>query len=315
MQGRLTQQGFLAKARAVHGNKYDYSQTIFTKSLAKLEINCPTHGIFIQQASSHMQGNGCKQCAWDNLRLNRSHQLSAKGRAVHGDKYDYSLVEYTNQHSRVKIICPEHGIFEQRAFDHRISGCPSCGIKLHLAKMAKRTLSTVEFIAKAEAVHGVGRYDYSQVTYVASSNKVKITCPVHGLFEQKPNGHLMGWGCRSCGNKRATEIRRLGWIRAAKGRECTLYFLRIFGGGEEFYKIGITYFSVADRYNRAKRMPSNYSYEVMALHKSTNASAVFGWEQSILETFAAISYKPKIYFGGSTECFLTCDDILAIFPL
>ena len=52
-------------------------------------------------------------------------ELIKKSILIHGDKYDYSLVKYENSRTKVKIICPIHGIFEQR-FDHHIDyrGCP-----------------------------------------------------------------------------------------------------------------------------------------------------------------------------------------------
>ena len=63
--------------------------------------------------------------------------------------------------------------------------------------MAK--LTTEEFIAKAKAVHG-DRYDYSKVEYVNNQTPVKIVCPIHGGFIQRPSNHLHGNGCQQCGH-------------------------------------------------------------------------------------------------------------------
>jgi hypothetical protein len=115
-----------------------------------------------------------------------------KSRNVHGDKYDYSLVDYKVNTTKVKIICYTHGIWEQSPNDHLGDhGCPSCaGLK---------RLNNVEFIEKSRNVHG-DKYDYSLVDYGKNNhNKIKIICPSHGMFEQQPNSHLNGRGCKQCG--------------------------------------------------------------------------------------------------------------------
>jgi hypothetical protein len=91
-----------------------------------------------------------------------------KARAVHGGKYDYSEVEYRNARTNVKIICPEHGVFWQRASDHNTGrGCYDCGRK---ASISSRILSVDSFISKAMLVHG-DKYDYSEVEYETSKRK------------------------------------------------------------------------------------------------------------------------------------------------
>ena len=98
-----------------------------------------------------------------------------KAKKVHGDKYDYSQVNYVKTTIPVTIICPIHGPFTQRPVNHlRGKGCKYCG------NAVKHT--TEEFIEAARKVHG-DKYDYSQVEYVNNKTKVKIICPIHGLFE------------------------------------------------------------------------------------------------------------------------------------
>ncbi|MCQ2608884.1 MAG: hypothetical protein MJ197_09390, partial [Bacteroidales bacterium] len=87
-----------------------------------------------------------------------------RSQAKHGDRYDYSLVDYVNSKSKVKIVCPDHGLFEQVPSSHLQGvGCPTC------AGVVK--LTTEEFIEKARRKHG-DRYDYSLVKYTKSSSKV-----------------------------------------------------------------------------------------------------------------------------------------------
>lgn len=117
---------------------------------------------------------------------------------VHGDKYDYSKVNYINTNTKVDIICKEHGVFKQIPKDHKRGfGCKRCyGIGKN----------TNDVILEFKKIHG-DRYDYSEVVYKNSKYKVDIICPNHGLFKQMPNHHLSGHGCPKCGRtKNLTSI-------------------------------------------------------------------------------------------------------------
>ena len=121
-----------------------------------------------------------------------------KAREVHGDKYDYSKVEYVNNQTKVCIICKEHGEFWQRPLDH-LKGheCSECG-KIKNVESRKKTIE--KFIYEAREVHG-DKYDYSNVKYENTSTKVCIICKEHGEFWQAPYTHLNGHGCPKCAYK------------------------------------------------------------------------------------------------------------------
>ena len=124
-----------------------------------------------------------------------------KARDKHGDKYDYTNVKYDNAHTKVCIICKEHGEFWQQPNSHlNGNGCPKCG---GTGRLTKET-----FIKKANEVHD-GKYDYTKVHYVNSKTKVCIICnkPNHGEFWQVANEHLKGHGCPKCGVENGREKR------------------------------------------------------------------------------------------------------------
>jgi len=130
-------------------------------------------------------------------------QFIEKAKAIHSDKYDYSLVEYKNNRTKVKIICHEHGIFEQRSDSHlRGQGCSKC------KGGGKKKLTTEEFIKKAKNIHG-DKYDYSLVEYKNNKTKVKIICPIHDVFEQRPGSHLKGCDCPKCKGKYEKSYKKL----------------------------------------------------------------------------------------------------------
>ena len=117
-----------------------------------------------------------------------------KARKVHGDKYDYSKVEYKGCCVKICIICKEHGEFWQTPNGHlKGCGCKKCSVD-------KQTCSTENFVRKAKLIHG-NKYDYSKAEYVNAKTKICIICPIHGEFWQIPNDHLCGKGCKKCGLK------------------------------------------------------------------------------------------------------------------
>lgn len=119
-----------------------------------------------------------------------------KARMVHGDKYDYSKVEYVNKKTNVLIICPKHGEFYQTPNSHiyQKSGCKFCRNE---DLSSKRTMDNALWIKKVNDIHQ-GKYDYRKTHYTGYYNKVVITCPIHGDFEQIANDHQQGKGCPKC---------------------------------------------------------------------------------------------------------------------
>ena len=190
---------FIEKARSIHGDKYDYSLVDYLNNSTLVDIVCKKHGIFTQIPKNHLRGKGCKQCGYDVRKEKFSFtkdEFIEKAKIVHGDKYDYSLVNYTNAKTKIEITCKEHGIFTQIPYNHLSGkGCKICG---HLAGKESFLLTKDEFIKKANEVHK-NLYNYSKVKYLNYKTKIEIICKEHGSFFQTPNNHLGGKGCKECG--------------------------------------------------------------------------------------------------------------------
>ena len=205
MPKKKTKEEFIKEATEKHKGKYDYSKVEYVNNKTKVCIICsnPEHGEFWQSPSVHLRSGGCPKCG--QIVRNDSKRLSLlefikKSRKVHGDKYDYSKVEYVNAHTKVCIICPEHGKFEQKASVHLSGyGCPKCGHKTPLIE---------DFVKKSKRKHG-NKYDYSKAVYVDWKTKVCIICPEHGEFWQKLNDHTNGQGCPTCAHEANGERKRL----------------------------------------------------------------------------------------------------------
>ena len=192
MAVKYTKDDFIKKAREIHGDKYDYSKVEYVNSQTKVCIICPEHGEFWQLPASHIARKGCELCA--RLKIQNAlkigtDQFIQKAREIHGDKYDYSKVEYVNNRQKVCIICPEHGEFWQTPTNHFSgNGCHKCG---------GRYLETSEWIDLAKKIHG-DEYDYSKVDYKRGTKQVCIVCPKHGEFWQKAHYHIQGSRCPEC---------------------------------------------------------------------------------------------------------------------
>ncbi len=128
--------------------------------------------------------------------LDKNNAFKKRGEHIHGiESFDYSLVDYKNDKTKVKIICPIHGCFEQLPKKHlKGFGCHEC-YKLNMK--SKLTSNTSEFILKSKKIH-VNKYDYSKVNYIGNKISVEIICSEHGAFKQTPNSHLNGRGCIKC---------------------------------------------------------------------------------------------------------------------
>ena len=104
-----------------------------------------------------------------------------KSKQVHGDKYDYSKVEYVNNSTKVCIICPEHGEFWQTPNSHLSgNGCPKC--------YGNKKLTTEEYVSECKKIHN-NKYSYDKTIYVNKRSKIIITCPIHGDFIQTAGKH------------------------------------------------------------------------------------------------------------------------------
>ena len=136
---KLSTEEFIKRAKKIHNNKYDYSKVDYVGSHMKVCIICPKHGEFLQTPHSHLRGSGCPYC---NKGIKyTSDEFITLAKKIHNNKYDYSKVNYINTHTKVCIICPDHGEFWQEPAVHLSGcGCPICNeskLELIIQKLLK----------------------------------------------------------------------------------------------------------------------------------------------------------------------------------
>lgn len=130
MPRTLTTEQFIEKANKIHNFKYDYSLTKFINSKIKIRIICPIHGEFEQSHNKHLSKKGCPKCGFISrckLATSNTEAFIKKAIEIHGEKYDYSNVNYIGKENKVEMKCDKHGIFKQTPHNHLAgNGCPIC---------------------------------------------------------------------------------------------------------------------------------------------------------------------------------------------
>jgi len=242
--------------------------------------------------ASVLGGNGCPTCNVDKQRYTTAEFIEL-ARAAHGDRYDYSKVDYLNFKQKVEIICKQHGSFWQLPQGHirgHKSGCRKCAIE-------QLRLTVDEFIERSIKKHG-DKYDYSRVAYKTNHDKVELICKEHGSFMQLPMNHIQGTGCPGCAVT--------GFDQTKPG---LLYYLAVITDNKEtLYKIGITNLTVRKRFpnvdlRRIKTLKT-WSFE--------RGEEAAQREISILRKFSDDLYVgPAVLVGaGNTELFVR--DVLGL---
>jgi len=176
MPNKLTKDEFINKCKLIHKDRYDYSLVEYVNSTTRIKIYCNTcKEYFYQTPAKHLHlKRGCQKCG-GSKKLSKKDFIE-KSKEIHGDKYDYSLVEYINSQTKVKIFCNVHKeIFEQLPNNHisKKYGCPKCS--------NNKKFNLLDFITRSKLCHK-DKYDYSLVNYINAHTKIKIICPIHGVF-------------------------------------------------------------------------------------------------------------------------------------
>lgn len=157
---------FISMAREVHGDRYDYSKSVYVDCKTPVEICCPDHGPFWQKPNRHLSGRGCPHMECINRRRELTRKRNGnfvpfdefvkRSNEVHGNKYDYSKVKYIDTMHKVEIVCPIHGSFFLTPQKHmQGAGCTNreCFVAAREQTMLERygvkhALQSDEFISK-----------------------------------------------------------------------------------------------------------------------------------------------------------------------
>jgi len=217
-----------------------------------------------------------------------------KSQLLYGQKYDYSKAEYVSASSKLIIICPKHGEFEQRPDSH-LGGksCRGCHIE-------QFSITYDKFLDRAALKHG-SKYTYTPRELKTQKDVVLINCSLHGSFKQAVISHLSGQGCPKC-----ARINHPGSMPSVAKYEPNkiiyLYYMQLENNEGIFYKIGLTTTHPTKRIKNFKRLKSKKIIEFI----EGKASELFKMEQDFKKYFLELgcNYYPKeLASNGATECF------------
>lgn len=185
---RLTQEEFIKRAQVKNPN-VNFSNSIYVNTRTEVYAECPKHGSFSYLPKAFMHGTVCPECA----REERQKTFIEKANKIHGDKYIYDFIHYTNNDTPVEFICPEHGSFWSAPCDHlKGYGCGWCS--------GKQKHTTETWISKVKNLYN-GKYSFEHVNYIDNKTKVLVTCSEHGDFDVWPTNFMKEKsGCPMCKN-------------------------------------------------------------------------------------------------------------------
>lgn len=202
---KLTKEEVVSRFTKIHGDKYDYTDSIYYGMKANMRIFHKDCGRFFEQTpDNHLKGKRCTFC-YGNL-LKTTEQFIKESKAYNGFDIDYSKTIYRGEKVKAIFICPIHGEFERFPEDllskRRPGGCPKCGFE---TIRRKKLYSFEKFKEKAQRIHG---QHYEYMNYEGANKEIDLICPIHGSFSILASKHLQGQGCSLCrASKLENEIR------------------------------------------------------------------------------------------------------------
>ena len=198
---KLTQEQVISDFKQVHGDLYDYGETVFVSTRKKVKIGCKIHGVFEQHVGNHKNGEGCPLCGKLKGRTSKSQETYIdEVTKVHNGFYGYEKTIYKSSHDKIIITCKKHGDFEQTANEHRKGkGCEKCSYE---KRGYGKRLGEDKLFMSLKSVHDNKYYiDREQLNDYRNTQKehIEIHCKKHGVFTQRISSHLYGQGCPKCG--------------------------------------------------------------------------------------------------------------------
>lgn len=250
---RLTTREFTARAKAVHGDRYDYALARYETKSAPVTVICREHGPFEVNAGHHLRGVNCFSCA-GTPRLTTK-QFRERAREVFADHYDYSESEYVDSKTKVTIRCPTHGLWNQAPMSHLAGhGCPGC---------------KAESAPGAYTVKGAKRGDYDSMRFSvyivrltsARERFFKIGLTTRSVAERNPSEGKYEWALldllEDLEAVAAIEFEQMHLIPTLV-RESPYRPGRKFGGATECFRELPPNFSLAAEFRRASKPPRRH---------------------------------------------------------
>lgn len=282
---------FIQEATNKFGSRFDYSKVAYTNSENKVIISCSVHGEFKIAPYTFLRSReGCQKCSKAGIATKWTlSKFIEKAKDKFGKTFDYSLAEYVNSKTKLKITCYIHGEFSQTPEKHLAQkhGCPKCATEATRSQLLR---TTADFIKASKRIHGE-MFNYANAVYTGYAKQVTLQCNnCNAIITPTVNSHMNGSKCANCCT---TGFR--------KDKPAILYYLSINNG--QAYKIGVTNRTVSERFN----LTDLQSIDVIHIEHYSSGAKCIEREKAILTEFTNNKYLgPPLLASGNTELF-TCD--------
>ena len=207
-QNRLTKEKVIEQFIEVHGYDFDYSNMVYINTHTPIEVRCKKHDfVFFPTPRNHKSGAKCTMCgreAQTEKAKKPQEKFISEVLERYGDVYDFSLLEYVNTKTPVKLIHKEFGLVEIRP-DSLLDKT------IYVHKNKKKTKSTDKetFIKEAIKVYG-DKDDYTNTNIISSKEKIEVRCKEHDIvFTKDIQTYLGGWGCPQCSAENYRRLRAM----------------------------------------------------------------------------------------------------------
>lgn len=294
-------QSFIARAKEVHGDLYEYDKVVYVKSSQKVLITCPEHGDFEQSPNNHLSGLcGCKSCISRPEPMNTDYWVK-KFVSIHGDAYDYSKFEARGAFRKSIVVCNQTGsefLISPDGHGNAGKGCPCCRYKKSSSAI---TMSQPRAQLKLSEKHG------DKITikdgYIKFSEKCLLSCKEHGDFINSPQtAHSTTYGCPKCFSEKENKGGFYNDSYISKdydrlSRDSNNLYVMGFGDG--VYKVGIA------KSLKTRRAMLSKEYRPCSVIYSVNSTTVnvYMLEEHLHEVFNNLRFFPEVSFAGETEMF------------
>lgn len=224
-KNKLTQERVLEQFEEVHGDNFDYSNVVYIDTHTPVEVRCKKHDfIFHPTPKNHKNGAKCTICGRETQmqKARKSKEQFEKDVIEkYGDIYGFSLVEYINTKTPVKLVHKEFGVVEVRP-DNLLDK----SIYVHKNKRKTKSTDRETFIIEAIKVYG-NKDDYTDTNIISSKHNIDIRCKKHDVtFNKTIGNYLSGCGCPSCSAENYRELRAIpkeDYYRRASERHDSKY--------------------------------------------------------------------------------------------
>lgn len=290
------------------GDSFNYDKVpedVGTRSI--VIITCKKHGDFTLSIRDHLRSkNGCPQCFRKDVEEVRRCFYSNPDNAELTLPFLEQELDVKTRGKTITVRCPYHG--DSLKLHQSVVRGVSC-MDCH---NIRQRMDVEHFKLKFDEMYADSGFVVDYSTYIRSGEKIKVTCPKHGVFYKKPCKLLhdgdKSKGCPRCSVSENTfaTIKRVSRDKDVYlNKESGIYLLKLKSEDIDCYKLGVA----KDLKHRVSqiRSSSGANIEVLFYEKLDKYNAIIE-EQTLLQNRGDLQYHSPTSFAGCNELLTLSDE-------